>query len=230
MPAAGHSGVPNVFLSGDVPGGSFAAPRPLLLLVEGSNDASFLIRLSRLLYEKQVSPISLAAPMESQKLVIVPMGGGIPADWWNRLAPLGCPEFHLYDREVEPQTSLRQQLALRVNSRPSCRAQVTTKRSLENYLHPAAIQRAGGPELTFGDDACVAHLLVRSKLQRMQSRIHWEDLSPRTRQRLSSRAKNWLNTQAAEQMTPELLAERDPSGEVLGWFSIIAQLLGSSVR
>ena len=37
---------------------------------------------------------------------------------------------------------------------------VTTKRALENYLHPAAIFAAGGGDLAFGD---IAHFLRRPK-------------------------------------------------------------------
>jgi hypothetical protein len=107
-------------------------------------------------------------------------------------------------------------------------AHVAAKRSLENYLHPAAIHAAGNVELIFGDDDCVAQLLVRSKLRKLPVAPQWEKLSARTRQRLTYRAKRWLNTQAVDQMTPKFLAERDPNGEVLGWFSMLARLLGSA--
>jgi len=40
------------------------------------------------------------------------------------------------------------------------------------------------------------------------------------------RAKRWLNRQAVEHMTLELLAERDPAGEVLQWFAVIARMAG----
>ncbi len=225
MPDAGHPGdLDSLPPSHDAD--PSATNRPLLLLVEGSNDAEFLVRLSRVLYQSGASAINLADLVASRRLVIVPFGGGISQDLWNRFAPLGCPEFHLYDREVGPQTSQRQELARRVNSRPSCHAQVTDKRSLENYLHPAAIQAAGGGELIFGDEDCVAQVMVRSKLRKLPAAPHWEKLSPRTRQRLTYRAKSWLNTQAVDQMTPQLLAERDPAGEVLRWFLTLASLLG----
>src|SRR6476660_83170 len=135
MSVTGHSGVSKAPF---VPQDAFTTKRPLLLLVEGSNDAEFLIRLSRMLSAAKLSPISLEHLVASRQLIIVPFGGGISDDWWNRFEPLGCPEFHIYDREVEPQTTQRKQLAQRVNSRPLCCARVTNKRSLENYLHAAA--------------------------------------------------------------------------------------------
>ena len=229
MPDTGHTGVPNELPRAETTSqtslGRPSERRPLLVLLEGTNDAEFLIRLSRLLHQAGSSPVSLADLATKGQIVIVPFGGGISADWWNRFAPLNCPEFHLLDREVEPQTSQRKQLAQRVNTRPLCSARITSKRSLENYLHPRAIRAAGGGDLSFGDDDCVAQLLVRGRLRDSHPEVPWEALSPRTRQRLSYRAKQWLNTRAVEQMTPELLAQRDPAGEILEWFRAITALL-----
>ena len=222
MPDAGHSGVPNLLLQS---GSASHDRRPLLLLVEGANDADFLVRISRLLYQARTISVHLADLVKQGQIVIVPFGGGISADWWNRFAPLNCPEFHLYDREQEPQSAQREQLAQRVNTRPRCHARITAKRSLENYLHPKAIRDAGGGDLNFGDDDCVAQLLVRCRLRAIHPEVPWESLSPRTRQRMSYRAKRWLNTRAVEQMMPELVAQRDPAGEILEWFSTIATLL-----
>ena len=229
MPDAGHPGVPSDLLCIDTAPPTIpvlpSERRPLLLLVEGANDADFLVRISRMLCQAQASPVNLADLATQGQIVIVPFGGGISADWWTRFAPLHCPELHLYDREVEPQTAQRQQLAQRVNTRPRCQARVTAKRSLENYLHPKAIRDAGGCNLSFGDDDCVAQLLVRGRLKEVHPGIPWEALSPRTRQRLSYRAKRWLNTSAVEHMTPELLADRDPAGEVLEWLRAVVVLL-----
>jgi hypothetical protein len=229
MPDAGHARVPDDFSHAAVaPQTSLdrmTKRRPLLLLLEGANDADFLLRISRLLNQAQASPVNLADLANQGQVVIVPFGGGISAGWWNRFAPLGCPEFHLLDREQEPQTSQRKQLVERVKSRPGCDARITSKRSLENYLHPAAIFRAGGGEVRFGDDDCVAQLLVCGRLEATHPGVSWESLSPRTRQRLKYRGKRWLNTKAVEHMTAELLAQRDPAGEVLEWLSTIAAIL-----
>jgi len=48
-----------------------------------------------------------------------------------------------------------------------------------------------------------------------------------SRQRLLNLAKRVLNTQAVRHITAALLAERDPAGEVLGWFRRIGALLDS---
>lgn len=220
-----HSTSPCAATTLPVTPGQPSMKRPLLLLVEGTNDADFLVRISRMLYQAQASPVNLAELTTQDKIVIVPLGGGISAGWWNRFAPLGCPEFHLLDREQEPQTSQRTQLAGRVNSRPGCHARITSKRSLENYLHPAAIFQAGGGDVRIDDEDCVIQKLVCGRLRATHPGVSWDSLSPRTRQRLKYRSKRWLNTKAVEHMTMELLAQQDPAGEILEWLSTILTLL-----
>ena len=79
MPDAGHSGVPLELSYADITSqANFDQPvsmRPLLLLLEGTNDADFLLRISRLLYQAQASPIHLADLAIQGQIVIVPLGG-----------------------------------------------------------------------------------------------------------------------------------------------------------
>lgn len=42
------------------------------------------------------------------------------------------------------------------------------------------------------------------------------------------KAKAWLNTKAVEAMTSAMLDERDPNGDVRGWFGEIGRILQSS--
>jgi hypothetical protein len=144
--------------------------------------------------------------------------------WWNRFEPLGCPEFHLYDREVEPQSAERQTLIARINSRPHCQARLTTKRSLENYLHPEAIKAAGGGEVRFSEDDNVADTVARAWLKATAHVTAWNQLTTRSQQRLRYRAKRWLNTLAADRMTAALLAERAPLCEVCEWLTTTISL------
>jgi hypothetical protein len=96
---------------------------------------------------------------------------------------------------------------------------------LENYLHPQAIVAAGGRAMEFGDHDPVSRLLSQQRLS--LSSTNWNTLPFRTQRRAIAKAKRWLNTVAVEQMTLALLAERDPTGEVLSWFEMIEQLLAS---
>ena len=82
---------------------------------------------------------------------------------------------------------------------PSCSANLTSKRSLENYLHSRAILEACGLNVGHDDESDVPGLLARKSLG-IDSR--WENLPHRTRSRMRHRFKKRLNTTAVERMTP----------------------------
>lgn len=161
------------------------------------------------------------------RLVFVPYGGSDPSSWATRFAPLGVPELHLYDREFWPDTQARYDAARIVNARPCCRAYVTRRPSLECYLHPEAIWQATGIRVAFDPGADVVEAIARARFARLHSSAEWQTLPARSRKRLRNRIKRRLNNAAVRYMTPELLAERDPYGEIVGWFSAAAELLGS---
>ena len=200
---------------------------PLLFVVEGANDGEFLWRLTAQLRRDLPGLPDLHLLSVTERIAIVPVGGGDPASWPDRLAALRLPEFHLYDREQAPEDEQRTRAIERVNARLGCRGFITCKRSLENYLHPAAIAAAGGGEIDFGDHDPVARLLAQHWQAVVPTAIAWEALAHRTQRRLTHHAKRWLNTVAVERMTLALLAERDPAGELLGWLRAIAELAGS---
>lgn len=198
--------------------------RPLFCLVEGRHDVEFLRRLTANLSRDDPALPDLGAWERDGRLVFIPFGGGDVLAWSNRFAPLQCAEFHLYDREIPPETAVRQQAAARVNARPGCQAFVTTKRSLENYLHPTALVLAGGVSLEFDDESCVADCVGRQQAAAFGIEPVWDQLSRRTRARFANRAKRWLNTVAVEHLTRDLLAASDPQGEVLHWLRTISRL------
>jgi hypothetical protein len=198
----------------------------LLLVAEGANDVEFLIRLAQRLRVELADVPDLGALIDAGQLVIVPAGGGDPVTWVERLSPLGLPQFHLYDREQEPHTTARQRAIAKINRRPGCRAALLAKRSLKNYLHPAAILAADGPELCFDDDEAVAMLVAEKRFGKDWPDIGWDCLSRRAQHRLAYAAKRWLNRSAVEQMTAALLAERDPAGELLRHLRTICSLTG----
>ena len=70
-------------------------------------------------------------------------------------------------------------------------------------------------EVDIHDDSPVAELVVRAH---PEWGVVWPNLSYRARQRLIYRTKRRLNTEVVGRMTATLLAERDPAGEVVGWF------------
>ncbi len=197
----------------------------VLVVVEGPNDVEFLRRISVILHREDARVPDLADMERRQALVFVPSGGADSTSAF-RFAALQLPEFHLLDRDVPPATESRQWVAAMVNSRPGCRAVVMSKRSLENYLTPAAIFEASGISIAISDDENVPELVARHAHEFRGASVSWEQLPIRTRKRLRDKAKKWLNGRAVEHMTPERLAAFDRDGEVRTWLAIIASLSG----
>ena len=197
----------------------------LLLVVEGRHDVMFLRTLSRTLHAADASMPDLVALEAAGEAVFLPIGGGDVLAWADRLASLRVPELHLYDREAPPETELRQRAAKLVNQRRNCRAFVTRRRAIENYIHPHCIREISGLELSYGDDDDVAELVARGCHDRSGKPPAWGAFPGRARKRFRERAKKWLNQLAVELMTPELLAQRDAAGEIRNWLRTAGHLL-----
>jgi len=200
-----------------------AARSQVLVVVEGPNDIEFLRRISAILHRDDRSLPDLAEMEQRRELIFAPTGG-VDLSTGFRFAGLNLPEFHLLDRDLPPVTQTRDQVAAMVNSRARCRAAVTSKRSVENYLHSDAIFEASGIQVAFSDDDDLPGLIACQANQRHEPGVAWDELSARARKRLRYKAKKWLNRQAVEKMTAARLAERDTTGEVRGWLTTIAEL------
>jgi len=154
-------------------------------------------------------------------------GGGDLAAWTDRLRPWAAPNFTCMTGNRHRKPPCGKEVVEQINRRPGCRAVLTRKRSLENYLHPAAIAATFGITVLIEDDTPVAERVAQS---RPDWQAVWPMLSPRARRRLITRTKRRLNTEAVQHMTPALLATRDPAGEVCGWFRAIGALLDGPQR
>ena len=196
----------------------------ILVIVEGIHDMQFLRRISRMLHVHNSERPDLGAWEQAGKLIFIPFGGSEAAVWSLRLAPLRLPEFHLFDRETQPLSEERRRAAEIVNCRQHCRAAITTKRSLENYLHPDCLREVRGLALEIDDEACVAELVAQRLYASGENANAWASVPYRSRRKLKERAKHWLNTAAVDRMTVERLRERDPKGEVQSWLRTIARL------
>jgi hypothetical protein len=204
------------------PGRAPSGPR-VLVVVEGAFDIEFLRRISRRLAADTTGVPDLAALEQRGELVFFPFGGD-PCLWTDRLAPFGLPELHLYDRELPPETARRQATADRVNQRSGCRAVITGKRALENYLHPQAIAEACDVQVRVGDHDHVADLIAQQQF-RARHGVDWHRLTRRAQQRWRNRVKKTLHTRVADRMTWDRLAERDPQGELVSWLQAIVHLM-----
>ena len=194
-----------------------------LVVLEGPHDVRFLRTVSSILHIEADLP-DLSRWERHGEIVFLTTGGTGSPDLAQQLVRLGCAQFHLLDRESPAESSRRQQTVQAINALPGCVAKLTSKRSLENYLHPQAIIEARGISVQFGDQDDVAALVAQAVLKLRQPELDWQELSHRCRKRLRNRAKKWLNTEAAARLTRQLLHEQDPDDEVEDWLSTIAEL------
>lgn len=194
----------------------------VVVVVEGLHDIEFLRRISRMLHKHDPDLPGLDRLEADGRLTfLTTRSNGLGSV--STVGSLTCGEFHLYDREMPPVTDERLRLVGLLKQRSHCRAVLTTKRAIENYLHSDAVCEAGRVEVSFGDFDDVAEIVAHAEFQVNQNRS-WEALSRRGRRRLRDKAKRWLNREAVDRMTPDRLAERDPDGEVIGWLQTIAEL------
>ena len=95
-------------------------------------------------------------------------------------------------------------------------------------MHPRAVAEVFGIEVDFRDHDHVADLIAE-RLYELQDQAPWSQLPRRAQVRRRNRVKKRLHTKAVERMTVELLAERDPSGEVISWLETIVHLANHGV-
>jgi len=203
-------------------------PRPVLIVVEGILDVEFLRRLTAKLHLQDPTIPDLNALDQAQQVIFIPFGGGHVLPWTRRFEALQLPEFHLYDRELEPESALRRQAVELINNRPQCRALLIGRRSLENYLHLAAIIDAGGGLIQLDRDEDIAAAVAREWYLRKPHDRDWTELTPRARRGMIAHAKRWLNTAAVEHMTLGLLIHMDPAGDLIAWLREIARAAGDN--
>ncbi|MDB5389501.1 MAG: hypothetical protein JWM11_5147 [Planctomycetaceae bacterium] len=203
-------------------------PPPVLIVVEGAYDVDFLRLLTARLQLEDPSIPYLGLLEQIGRVIFVPFGGGRIVSWSNRFAALKCPEFHLYDREIAPETAIRQEVVALINRRPNCRALLLNKHSLENYLHSAAISDAGGGLIQVSNDTRMSTVVARNWFLCRPHDREWEELSPRARRRMANQAKRWLNTDAVDRMTLAMLIQSDPAGELLSWLRAITDAVGDT--
>lgn len=189
----------------------------LLLYVEGPNDVAFLEHAGRL-----VGSIDLST---DPRVAFVVTGGGNLKHWVNHqyLRSLGLPEIHIYDRDNDCDY---QDEVEAVNQRPNGDwATLTTKREIENYLHPDAVRTVLGVKVEIGDDADVPLLTARALHEASESLKTWDEVEEDKQNRKAGRAKRRLCQEVIAQMSREQLRERDARGEVEGWFQRIQEKL-----
>jgi hypothetical protein len=196
---------------------------PLVLVVEGENDVHFLMAISTMLHRENAARPDLGQLTSERRAVFLPTGGSNLKEWMARVASIHKRAFYLLDREQEPETSARRHIVEAVNRRPGWCAVMTSKRALENYLHPLAIREACGMELCFDDDTDVARLLARTMMTHCGVTA-WQELPCSRQKRLHEKAKKILNRRAVQHMTPARLAQQDVHAEIAGWLRTLSRM------
>ena len=187
-----------------------------LICVEGPTDVIALGYLSKYINSKYPE---IPDFQSDDRVAFVLMGGSTLKHWVNNnyLRGLGKPEFHLYDNDVASyQNSIDD-----VNARPdNSFGTLTQKLEIESYLHCDAIKIAFDIDILIPDNLNADGKAV--------PKIFAEAYSlkaglPNTIG--DGKAKQYLADRAFQEMTIEMIEERDRTGEVKGWFEKITELI-----
>ncbi|WP_058543812.1 ATP-binding protein [Pseudomonas fluorescens] len=187
----------------------------VLVCVEGPTDVLALKALSSALHQADATLPNLTS---DERLAFVVLGGGTLEHWVNQhyLRGLNKREVHIYDGDV-PEYA---ESARKVNERGNGSwAVVTTKHEIESYLHKDAISMA------FGFDIEVTDHPVEGKATPKVFGEAFVAHSGNGKPLKDSNAKRKLAQQAFPYMTAAMLDERDPNGEVRGWFRRLGDML-----
>lgn len=208
----------------------------LFIGVEGPHDIEFLKGMARMLRHGGEDAPDLDALELDGEIIFFPFGGSNLALWASRLHALNRPEFHLCDRDLEPPAEPKYAgYMAEVNARAGCEAVATTKREMENYLHPIAIceaYQANGMALAlpeaFADFDDVPAQVAQAVHLSGGGELEWQALGEVRQKEKVRVAKRQLNGQVLTRMTPARLTECDATNEVRGWLGRIAQMMAAN--
>lgn len=167
-----------------------------------TNDVAFLTAISRIAHQSDQTIIDINM---SQNVVILPLGGSVLKEWvnLNYLKKLNTQEYHIYDSD---NTDAHASDCAQVNQRgDGSSARMTHKREMENYIHSDIVREVFGVQIEIDDT-----MDVSTEISNIIRTGNPEGYRPDT-------VKKKLNKRCAPRMTMQLLHERDPEDEVLGW-------------
>lgn len=187
--------------------------------VEGKHDVTLLKHLSRILSQSEDDIVDLGEAEERGRLIFIPLGGSTLDQWATKLNGLQVPEFYLTDRDHRPPQPAKYQANVDAWQRAGSTAWITSKRELENYLHPEAIREiyesyVGDPDDPFEDVPATCAMSIHAA---SIDACPWDELDRERRSSKISKAKARLNSECAERMTAQRLTESDPEGEIRSW-------------
>lgn len=200
-----------------------------LMMVEGPNDVEFFWRISVILHQGDSTIPDLSS---DPRVAFIPVGGSTLTGWVNgQYLRSTLPVFALFDSD-NPQHPHYQEHIDQINGRTDGSiAFSTTKRELENYLHADAIKAAFGHDiptdtpLPIDDMTDVPELVARTVHTASGSSTPWDELDTPCKNDKERKAKKRLNRDTVDHMTRDLLHERDPDDELIGWIRHLTELM-----
>lgn len=195
-------------------------PVKLFIRVEGTNDVAFLKRISRVLVEAGDDVPNLNELDRDGHVIFSILGGSNLIHAKNAMAGLCRREFHLYDGDKPEYAAV----AAEVGKRDGCKATITNRRELENYLCADAIEEALGVRVVVAERNDVPSL-VAEQLGLKNGAKSWTSMDVKEQKEKANTAKKRLNTEAAEKMTRERLVKRGVYAEIKGWFDVMSEMI-----
>jgi len=189
----------------------------VLFCVEGPTDVDAFKCLSRALHNEDPTIPDLS---KDDRVAFVVLGGGTLKHWVDHhyLESLRRPEVHIYDSDVAIYAKHVETVNERVDG---SWATLTSKHEIENYLHAEAIKEAFGVEIEVVDHLDESGKAVpRIFAESYSIAQHYDGIMGDTK------AKMLLAGRAFPLMTASRIRERDPDGEVEGWFRRIGAMIG----
>ncbi len=192
----------------------------LLICVEGPNDVLFFKNISATIHGSRNDLPNLSSDI---RVAIFPLGGGTLKDWVTQdyLSGLRTPQYHIYDLDdpVNPHYQAERDL-VRAKGGNNW-AELTTKKELENYLHPDCIQTVFGFPVAFGDMDDVPEIVASRQHGNVVGASPWAALSNDVKKKKMSIAKRKLNRDVTQQMTFAQIQTADQAGDIIRWLEEI---------
>ena len=188
----------------------------LLCCVEGPTDALALKALSKALHEDNSEIINLE---NDERVAFIVLGGGNLKHWVNNnyLSGLGRPEFHLYDSDVPSYSAYVDEINNRAGN---SKGFITKKYEIESYLHTDAISAAFNVNIEVTDQPNSQGKATPRVFAEHYSAVQGYDGVMK-----DNNAKMKLADRAFPMMTAAMIRERDPEGEVEGWFRTMLAMI-----
>lgn len=188
----------------------------VLLCVEGPTDVDAFKYLSRALHAEDPTLPNL---LTDERIAFVLLGGSTLKHWvaGHYLKALRRPEVHIYDSDVASYADWAAQVGQRTDGSWAVQ---TRKLEIESYLHSDAIADALGVRVPVPDRVDAnGHALPKIFATAYSAAQGFDGVMG------DVKAKKYLAEHAFPLMTAVRIRERDPDGEVEGWFRRIGAML-----